>query len=200
MQEYGIDRFTTKYGLAAENVAKDFNYRASNNNWPREYLVGPGNRRWEPPPFENGSEAEIQLWATALRVMQDLIAQCGVAIKETNVATNHAAVYVIGDVYAEYVKIGVAVDPIARLAQLQTGNPNKLFLHRVFWIPDVEAAYLVESAAHATASDLYDRMVGEWFRCNPNEAHEVVEASIFDTLSGKPYCAITPLHTVFEAA
>jgi hypothetical protein len=65
--------------------------------------------------------------------------------------------YFISDKDGEFVKIGVARNPQARLSALQIGNPRKLILLAVFQIPDRN----VEKKLHGM---LYDsRSMGEWF-------------------------------------
>lgn len=60
-----------------------------------------------------------------------------------------------------FVKIGHSADVVARLAELQTGNPYQLQLAAV--IPDVTE--IVEGYFHAAF--LEDRVNGEWFRMSP---------------------------------
>lgn len=69
-----------------------------------------------------------------------------------------SGVYVITD--GEHFKIGVAVDPMKRLSELQTGNPHRLAL-RFFY--ETHRAREIEQAAHTRLANL--RMVGEWFAC-----------------------------------
>lgn len=54
-------------------------------------------------------------------------------------------------------KIGVAIDPLARMKQLQTSMPKKLRLVRV-----LEGGHAEERALHERFSA--DRLSGEWFR------------------------------------
>lgn len=165
--------------------------QAANDNWPTEYLVGPGNALWRTPPVTATSRAENAAWARPLVLLEEIVSQCLAAMKAFDVTRNEACVYVIGDVVADRVKIGMATDPIARLAQLQTGNPSKLYLHRVFWV-DASQAANIEADAHANASASYERLEGEWFACTPNEAHEAIEGAIFDGKHVRHYCAVTP--------
>lgn len=86
----------------------------------------------------------------------------------------HDAVYVVGTLNPTCVKVGMACDPIARLAQLQTGNPEKLYLHRVFWTIKPDAARSLEGRAHSFLAKKTKRMVGEWFECSPMVAHDTI--------------------------
>lgn len=65
--------------------------------------------------------------------------------------------YIIGDTEGRFVKIGIAKEPGARLASLQTGCPHKLIILALFNIPDAK----VEKRLHAYLSPY--RLHGEWF-------------------------------------
>lgn len=166
--------------------------KAANDNaaWPAEYLVGPGNVLWRAPTQPSGGDDE-KTWAFPLLILEEVVSQALAAIKEADASGKEACVYVIGDIAASAVKIGMAKDPIARLAQLQTGNPSRLYLHRVFWVSADQAAN-IECDAHANAGASYQRLEGEWFSCTPNEAHEAIEQAIFDGRRVQHYCAMTP--------
>lgn len=84
------------------------------------------------------------------------------------------SVYVIGGVDADYVKIGKAGCVISRLRSLQTGNPLKLYVHRVFSFDKTSDATKVEVWAHQDATRLHGRAVGEWFRCGAVDAHNLI--------------------------
>lgn len=199
MTIYGIDRFNGRNGLAAENVRKLANDPPANDNLPIEKLVGLGNRLWAPPPIDVMNSAEVDIGAKPLRILHEMIVQALACIADDEDDTlNEGAVYVVGDVMASVVKIGKAIDPVLRLAQLQTGHPNRLFLHRVFWM-DKKAADIIELSAHERAALRYRRLQGEWFACTPNEAHEAIEDAIFDERCLDTYCAMTPL-TVHRGA
>lgn len=66
------------------------------------------------------------------------------------------------------VKIGIAADPVGRLAQLQTGNPNELSLHRKYLCPTREIAQVAEKLTHERLAD--HRLNGEWFSCGIDDA------------------------------
>lgn len=100
-------------------------------------------------------------------------------------------VYVISDFAGTEVKIGKANSPQLRLATLQTGNPNKLFIHRAFFFFEISTAESVELAAHVGASRDFKRLQGEWFRCTPFEAHKVIEEAAVNDADG--YVAFTPI-------
>ncbi|WP_422614460.1 GIY-YIG nuclease family protein [Brucella anthropi] len=113
-----------------------------------------------------------------------------VSASKTITTPNHTAVYVIGEEYATRIKIGKARSPIHRLATLQTGNPETLFLHRVFWFDTPCAASRVEEQAHIIAGQERRRLEGEWFECLPHQAHEhIVEAARSLRIG---FCALTP--------
>ncbi|MCG7507077.1 GIY-YIG nuclease family protein [Mesorhizobium retamae] len=110
-----------------------------------------------------------------------------------------AAVYVIGVSDAKCVKIGKATSPAKRLATLQTGNHEPLFLHRVFWVPTVREADRVEKLAHEYSGTDSIRLEGEWFECSPYQAHKSIERALDHF--GSHYCVLTPaLEEVYDAA
>lgn len=70
-------------------------------------------------------------------------------------------------------KIGVSRNPEGRLAQLQTGCPQKLHIAYVCILAD--RAYEVEEFAHIALGK--KAMGGEWFKCTEQEAIEAVNRS-----------------------
>ena len=77
-------------------------------------------------------------------------------------------VYVIHDGYDDdttrHLKIGMANSPIDRVRSLQTGNPNKLFIDRMYCFPKRSQAEGLEFLLH-DACDEYS-VGGEWFYKN----------------------------------
>jgi hypothetical protein len=102
----------------------------------------------------------------------------------------HDAVYVVGTLNPTCIKVGMATDPIARLAQLQTGNHEKLYLHRVFWTFKPDAARQLESCSHSFLAKKSKRLVGEWFECSPMIAHDTIINACRSLVLG--FEAITP--------
>jgi hypothetical protein len=180
-------------------------HKAANDNQPRRYLVGAGNITWVKPEVPNMTAAEVFTLARPLAKLNDLIRESVDTIRNLN---GYAAIYAISDIYGEATKIGKAGDPIARLAQLQTGNHRKLFLHRVFWLaegsrPIAEETDVVERDAHVRAGSLYTRLEGEWFRCSPSEAHKAIEEVVtVEKGTGRiaQYCVMTPEQELWRAA
>lgn len=83
------------------------------------------------------------------------------------------SVYIIEGVDA--VKVGVAREPLDRLAQLQTGNPDRL---RLAWsMPIAGDAYAVETEAHAILDR--HRIGGEWFEVPTEVAVAAVSGAAF---------------------
>jgi hypothetical protein len=107
----------------------------------------------------------------------------------------HDAVYVVGPLNPPCIKVGMATDPIARLAQLQTGNPEKLYLHRVFWTLKPDAARNLEAVAHSFLGKKSKRLVGEWFECSASVAHDTIINACRSLVLG--FVAITP-HWISE--
>jgi hypothetical protein len=75
-------------------------------------------------------------------------------------------IYIIGN-RDSLQKIGYAINPAKRLKQLQTGNPEELFLHHKIEVPD-DRARLIEQHIHREIN--YKRTKGEWFKLSPKEA------------------------------
>jgi hypothetical protein len=71
------------------------------------------------------------------------------------------------------IKIGVSVDPLKRLPQLQTNQPQRLSIVYAVRVAD---PYAVERAAHARLKPR--RAQGEWFNINRDEAIEAIDAEI----------------------
>lgn len=70
-------------------------------------------------------------------------------------------VYFIEDKSSRAIKIGVANDPAARLAELQVGNPDRLVL-----LGAIPGGYADEMKLHERFAD--HRCGGEWFRDHPS--------------------------------
>lgn len=75
--------------------------------------------------------------------------------------------YIIGVEDEPITKIGVSADPIKRLADLQQGHYQGLFLHSVYFCPKTGGGKL-EQAALKDAADI--RLRGEWVAEWPHEA------------------------------
>lgn len=179
--------------------------KAANDNQPRRYLVGAGNITWIRPPTPDMNAAEVSTLARPLSQLNELIRE---SVDTIRAKSGYAAIYAIADIYGDETKIGKAGDPIARLAQLQTGNHRKLFLHRVFWLAEgsrtiAEGTDFVEREAHIRAGSIYTRLEGEWFKCSPSEAHKVIE-EVITTAKGtgqiSQYCVMTPASELWRAA
>jgi len=68
-------------------------------------------------------------------------------------------------------KIGVSIDPAARISSLQTGNPARLsIVHSV----ETVGTPLTESRVHEYLKDA--RILGEWFDVNTTQAQNAVTA------------------------
>lgn len=80
-------------------------------------------------------------------------------------------VYIVGFSEAGIVKIGSALAPGIRLAELQCGNPFELHLRAAVSIYE-GSPVLIERAAHKIARARHIR--GEWFELDDDEALEVV--------------------------
>lgn len=106
-----------------------------------------------------------------------------------NSPTSAHAVYVVSDIKGEVSKIGMAHCPSSRLSRIQTGSPEELFLHRVFWVDDRGYAAEVELIAHELATPL-GRLMGEWFQCRVDQAHGFIVSAM--EKMNIDFVAITP--------
>ena len=81
-------------------------------------------------------------------------------------------VYIITNPNFEgWVKVGMAIDSEDRLNGYQTSSPFRdYFLHSFWAVSDRRQA---EATAHAELEKTYERK-GEWFKCTPERAKEVI--------------------------
>lgn len=84
-------------------------------------------------------------------------------------------VYVIAAQKEGPVKIGFSNNPYARLKELQTGNPQKLFILGTLGFKDKHPAELVEKLLHHHLTNNNVRAEGEWFYINATEAVLILE-------------------------
>ena len=70
-----------------------------------------------------------------------------------------------------WVKVGMAIDSEDRLNGYQTSSPFRDYHLHSFW--DVSNRRNAEAAAHTELEKTYERR-GEWFKCTPEQATEVV--------------------------
>lgn len=76
-------------------------------------------------------------------------------------------VYFFGQEKDDYVKIGMTSDVKKRLAQLQTGNPQRLVIIRLLEFDDIETAREVEALFQERYKKLGLGAYGEWYAVNP---------------------------------
>lgn len=101
------------------------------------------------------------------------------------------AIYVIGPNVGPQ-KIGIARDPSARLAAMQTGCPFTLRIQSVTYVASEDSARRVERVAHRLLKK--HRQRGEWFNVTPGEA----ERAIADALaSAEPPTTADGLHWLY---
>lgn len=87
------------------------------------------------------------------------------------------AVYVIAEKGSAVCKIGVAREPMYRLAAMQTGNCRPLDLAYQFWIRGRKTAYRLERRVHQSLE--IHHLMGEWFYLPVEEAvTAIMEASV----------------------
>lgn len=162
---------------------------------PNIMVLGDGNIPWRVQPRRGGSDRTFEVPLHNVRK----IARKSRKLLAANDNKPHPAhaVYVVSDVVGDVSKIGRAHCPSSRLSRIQTGNPEELFLHRVFWVDSGRVAQEVERIAHELAAP-FGRMMGEWFCCKPHEAHSVIVEAL-DAMN-IDYVAITPFSKIREAA
>ena len=189
----------TTHGALMQEVIDDLAERGV-------FTTGIGNINWVKPAIQNMSHSEVNTLARPLLHFHEQILESETTIRRSK--DRFSSIYVISDIYGERSKIGMANLPTPRLAQLQTGNPNKLFIHRLFWIysektPSAQTAIVAERNSHEAASEKYQRAVGEWFDCTPSQAHDVVEAELAWLVENghmSRFCAMTPTRRMWSAA
>lgn len=137
--------------------------RATSIGRPNILEFGGGNA----VPDAYGYDALRGMARDARRTRRHLVAN-------DNKPTSAHAVYVVSDSVGLICKIGKAHCPSRRLSTIQTGNPTELFLHRVFWFDDERSATEIERRSHEYANRVGRRLMGEWFECPVNHAHEIV--------------------------
>lgn len=89
---------------------------------------------------------------------------------------NKCSVYVVGWREKGPLKVGIALDPVARLGDLQVACPYRLRIYKAFWLPDPDAARLIEDAALEVLSP--DAMQGEWVNAPASIVSRVVIRAI----------------------
>lgn len=83
------------------------------------------------------------------------------------------AVYIIGEVGSDVLKIGISDDPDRRCRDLRLSNPYDI---KVLWERSTEHARRIERNVHLALVDV--RIRGEWFRISLAEAIAVIERTI----------------------
>lgn len=80
--------------------------------------------------------------------------------------------YVIGN-NDKLQKIGFSKDPSKRLKELQTGNPEQLYLHHSVDCGNIKKVRDMEKRVHLELS--YKKLKGEWFSMSKEDAINYVE-------------------------
>jgi hypothetical protein len=74
--------------------------------------------------------------------------------------------------YPEWVKVGMAVDSEDRLKQYQTSSPYRDYvLHGTYSVEDRRES---ETKSHVLLDKHFERK-GEWFKCSPSQAKELLD-------------------------
>jgi len=85
----------------------------------------------------------------------------------------HCHIYVIGPKVEQPVKVGIAVGAYSRLAELQVGNWNDLYVLKSAWLDTVQEARKLEHQTHRALQRKH--LSGEWFDVSATEAIETIE-------------------------
>lgn len=97
-----------------------------------------------------------------------------IAGRQTKRAGLEKAVYVIGvEAEPDVSKVGIAIDPITRLGNLQSAHYLKLFLHGVAFCPTRKAETL-EALVLRYADQNECRLNGEWLSRKPEDTMRLV--------------------------
>jgi hypothetical protein len=199
----GLGDFRAKNYIGGSNdegrgMAGKTRYRTmapANDN--TRFLTGMGNVEWVVPATKNLTKAEVETLSVPMRAFYNMVVEATDVVAKEKSPVAECAVYVISDIYGLEVKIGKATNPPMRLCQLQTGNPHKLFIHRVFWMSQTFAD-AVERDAHVMAERHFGRLEGEWFSCSPSDAHRTIERVIGGY--NIKHCVMTPMSELWRAA
>lgn len=89
--------------------------------------------------------------------------------------TSKVFVYVIATSGGGHCKVGISVNPGWRLNELQSGNPEELFIEHVEGPFSRDVARALESAAHEQLSAYWVR--GAWFDCASDKAAAAIKAA-----------------------
>ena len=86
--------------------------------------------------------------------------------------TDKSFIYIIGeDKDGSPIKIGLSKDPRGRLAGLQTANPNKLVIHKLYEVPSIRVK-TIERNIHVKLQPV--RLSGEWVDLSISHADMIV--------------------------
>lgn len=86
----------------------------------------------------------------------------------------YCTVYVITTEDEWPIKIGIAVCPVKRVANLQTAHWKRLMVWAAGWCPTIADARRLERKCHQSATELDLWLLGEWFALKPQKALEMV--------------------------
>lgn len=106
-----------------------------------------------------------------------------------------ACVYVIAAEKIGPVKIGWANNPAKRVTDLQTGNPNRLYVFFAAVMPTAGHAMSIEAAAHRQLEA--KRGVGEWFHIPTDLAITELAALVLEK-TGRPPVKWKPVQAEIE--
>lgn len=88
-------------------------------------------------------------------------------------ATSHRCLYIMHAEESEFCKIGVSVDPVERIASVQTCCPFALRLYACVFSPTLKAGSVEQAVLRRAQKDGFSAR-GEWIKATPEEALEIV--------------------------
>lgn len=92
--------------------------------------------------------------------------------KEFDTVVEGEVYIIINPSYSEWIKIGMAVDAEDRLKQYQTSSPYRDYeLYTKYFVEDRRES---ERKSHVLLDKYFERK-GEWFKCSPSQAKELLD-------------------------
>lgn len=87
-------------------------------------------------------------------------------------------VYVVGPVRGMPSKIGIAMDIVARMSSIQSGNWTDMVVHSLVWTPGKLVALRVEERVHEILKRAGKWVTREWFNVPPEWAQKAIDCVV----------------------
>lgn len=136
-----------------------------------------------PPEFQafNPETTDPRDLATWCSESEPIARVLGLSSPDTKIFQAFQAIYVISPEDVPVAKVGVAVDPLQRLAQLQGGYWGKLYIRSLFWCST--DAFQLERAVLRKLNEFDARLVGEWGAIEAEDMAMLVAKCVGETKS-----------------